>query len=135
MTVGVYGLVAGIVKIDDAGLHLQTRTGSSSWVRLQQSIGNFLLWIAPVLMKLLSVLGTAAMFLVGGGILVHGWPWLVQLVQQFVAPWTAADASPWLSMLSVLVPVAVDALVGVIAGALVLGGVSLAKKLKPQTKS
>jgi hypothetical protein len=135
MTIGVYGLVAGIVKIDDAGLHLQTRTGTSGWVRLQQSMGGFLLWIAPVLMKLLSVLGTAAMFLVGGGILVHGWPWLVQVVQQLVAPWTVADASPWLSLLSVLVPVGVDALVGIVAGAVVLGAVSLAKKFKSKPQS
>ena len=130
MTVGVYGLVAGIVKIDDAGIYLKARTGSGAWVSLQQSLGALLLRIAPVLMKLLSVLGTAAMFLVGGGILVHGWPWLHHLVQDFVAPWAAADANWGASMLAIVVPVLVDAVAGVIAGALVLGGVTAVQKIK-----
>lgn len=67
MTVGVYGLVAGIVKLDDAGLYLTQRNGA-----FQQSFGRAILWAAPFLMKTLSVLGTAAMFLVGGEILTHG---------------------------------------------------------------
>ena len=67
MTVGVYGLVAGIVKLDDLGLYLSQRTSSGA-----QAVGRGILWFAPFLMKGLSVLGTAAMFLVGGGILTHG---------------------------------------------------------------
>lgn len=67
MTVGVYGLVAAIVKLDDLGLHLSTRP-----VNAQQVLGRAILRTAPHLMHGLSVLGTAAMFLVGGGILVHG---------------------------------------------------------------
>ncbi|MGQ0512259.1 MAG: DUF808 domain-containing protein, partial [Betaproteobacteria bacterium] len=66
MTVGVYGLVAGIVKLDDAGLHLSGGTGAG------RALGLAILAVAPWLMKGLSVAGTAAMFLVGGGILVHG---------------------------------------------------------------
>ena len=69
MTVGVYGLVAGIVKLDDVGLHLTQQT--AGW---KQALGRAILSFAPWLMKMLSVVGTAAMFLVGGGILVHGVP-------------------------------------------------------------
>jgi predicted DNA repair protein MutK len=69
MTVGVYGLVAAIVKMDDAGAWLLARGG-----RLQAAVGRALLLAAPKLMKALTVIGTAAMFLVGGGILMHGLP-------------------------------------------------------------
>ncbi|ERI50663.1 hypothetical protein N878_25260, partial [Pseudomonas sp. EGD-AK9] len=69
MTVGVYGLVAAIVKLDDAGLYLSQRAS-----RAAQALGRGILRLAPWLMKSLSVLGTAAMFMVGGGILVHGLP-------------------------------------------------------------
>ena len=67
ITVGVYGLVAGIVKMDDLGLHLMKQSSNA-----KQKIGEFLLSFAPKLMKFLSIAGTLAMFLVGGGILVHG---------------------------------------------------------------
>ena len=78
MTLGVYGLVGGIVKLDDAGLHL-SRSGSSA----TQAFGRGLLAFAPWLMKALSVLGTAAMFLVGGGILLHGVPALGHAVEHW----------------------------------------------------
>ena len=68
MTVGVYGLVAGIVKLDDVGLHLSKKQGAV------KKLGDGLLWAAPWLMRLLGVVGTIAMFLVGGGILMHGIP-------------------------------------------------------------
>lgn len=67
MTVGVYGLVAAIVKLDDLGLYLLRKPSS-----FMPYIGRFLLWFAPKLMKILSIVGTAAMFMVGGGILMHG---------------------------------------------------------------
>ncbi|MBN4688750.1 DUF808 family protein, partial [Escherichia coli] len=67
MTVGVYGFVAGIVKLDDAGLWFSRRPGSAA-----RALGRAILAAAPWMMRALSVLGTAAMFLVGGGILVHG---------------------------------------------------------------
>ena len=123
MTVGVYGLVAGIVKIDDAGLHLSKKSAASAWGSAQQALGRGLLRAAPLLMKLLSVVGTAAMFLVGGGILVHGIPVLHHLLQP------AAGAEPTGFWLAHVVPVLLDALVGVVAGALVLAVVSAGKKL------
>uniref|UniRef100_UPI002FE06ED8 DUF808 domain-containing protein n=1 Tax=Noviherbaspirillum sp. TaxID=1926288 RepID=UPI002FE06ED8 len=72
MTVGVYGLVAGIVKLDDGGLYLTMKKGEGGWSALQRRIGRGILVAAPYLMKSLSILGTAAMFMVGGGILTHG---------------------------------------------------------------
>ncbi|MCW1915087.1 DUF808 domain-containing protein [Luteolibacter sp. GHJ8] len=69
MTVGVYGLVAGIVKLDDLGLHLSQKASAAA-----KSLGKAILWAAPFLMKGLSIAGTAAMFLVGGGIVTHGVP-------------------------------------------------------------
>jgi predicted DNA repair protein MutK len=74
MTVGVYGLVAGIVKLDDAGLYLSKADDDGAWSRLRRGVGRAILAAAPYLMKSLSIAGTAAMFLVGGGILVHGIP-------------------------------------------------------------
>lgn len=115
MTIGVYGLVAGIVKLDDAGLHLSQKANAA--VRV---FGRFLLAAAPWLMKALSVLGTAAMFLVGGGILVHGLPVLHHAV--------AAVAPPG-GVLSMMLPLLADALIGIVAGALVLLGVTLGKRL------
>ena len=117
MTVGVYGLVAGIVKLDDAGLWLSRRAGA-----LQQALGRGLLVAAPALMKLLSVVGTAAMFLVGGGILSHGIAPLHHAIEALVA-----GVGP---VLALLLPLLADALVGVVAGAVVLGGVLLVKRLR-----
>ena len=78
MTIGVYGLVGGIVKLDDVGLYLNEQ--AASW---KQAMGRGLLAFAPWLMKTLSVVGTAAMFLVGGGILLHGIPALGHAVEHF----------------------------------------------------
>jgi uncharacterized protein len=117
MTIGVYGLVAGIVKLDDAGLWLSRRAGAG-----QQALGRALLRAAPLLMKALSVVGTAAMFLVGGGILSHGIAPLHHAVEVM-----AADAGP---VAAALLPLGVDAVVGVVAGALVLGVVRLVGRLR-----
>jgi len=126
MTVGVYGLVAGIVKIDDLGLYLSRMPVNGS--RWKQTLGLWLLDMAPWLMKTLSVLGTAAMFLVGGGILSHGLPFVhhaaVALTDAAVAGGGAAGA-----VLGPLVGLGVDGLVGVVAGALVLLLVTLGQKL------
>jgi predicted DNA repair protein MutK len=78
MTVGVYGLVGAIVKIDDAGLYLINQDNTAL-----KAVGQGLLAFAPLLMKTLSVLGTAAMFLVGGGILLHGIPALGHAVEDW----------------------------------------------------
>lgn len=108
MTVGVYGLVAGIVKLDDAGLHLAQRDGDGRVARLQRRIGRTVLEAAPLMMKGLSIAGTAAMLLVGGGILVHG----IGLDDRLKG---LADGIPRLAASLVL-----DAVVGIVAGALLL---------------
>ena len=107
MTVGVYGLVAGIVKIDDLGFHLTKKKSKAS-----QRTGRMLLALAPKLMRFLSVVGTLAMFMVGGGILLHGVPGAEALLH---------DAGFVLSQLANLVS-------GVAAGAVILAIVGLVKK-------
>lgn len=119
MTIGVYGLVAGIVKLDDAGLYLSQRASA-----LAQACGRGILRLAPWLMKTLSVVGTAAMFMVGGGILSHGLP-PVEGAVHHAAEWVARDAGHILSM---LVPTVLNALFGVLAGLLALPLVSLAQR-------
>ncbi len=122
MTAGVYGLVAGIVKLDDAGLALSRTPGASLWAHTQQALGRTLLRGAPYLMKTLSVLGTAAMFLVGGGILAHSVPGL----HDTASAW-AQNVAGWVT---VLAPTVADALVGVAAGCGVLALVSVWRALK-----
>ncbi len=127
MTVGVYGFVAGIVKLDDAGLHLSRSAGAHAWAGFKRAFGNGILRAAPWLMKALSVAGTAAMFLVGGGILTHGVPWLHHGIEALA---DAAARLPAGSLLAALAPSLLDALVGVIAGALVLLAVTGVSKLR-----
>ncbi|PRQ05774.1 Inner membrane protein YedI [Enhygromyxa salina] len=121
MTVGVYGLVAAIVKLDDLGLYLSQREGRAS-----QGLGSLLLRGAPYLMKFLSIAGTAAMFLVGGGILVHSAPPLHHAVEHVGE--RAAELGAFVAW---LVPQLGNALIGVAAGAVVLGLISLVRKLRP----
>ena len=116
MTVGVYGLVAGIVKLDDAGLHLSRQP--AAW---QQTLGRAVLAAAPKLMKALSVVGTAAMFLVGGGILVHGVPAVGHGIDAFAA--TLGWIGPVVSSLA-------GAALGLAAGALVVAAVHLWGRLR-----
>ena len=122
MTVGVYGLVAGIVKLDDAGLHLHQATGDGAFARFRRALGSAILRAAPHLMKGLSVAGTAAMFLVGGGILAHGVPLLHHAAQV-----VAEGAGP----LRAVVSLAANGVIGIAAGALVLGAVSGVQRLRP----
>ncbi|HWV14708.1 MAG TPA: DUF808 domain-containing protein [Cellvibrio sp.] len=110
MTVGVYGFVALIVKLDDMGLFLMRKQQGIA-LGLQHALGKGLLLTAPQLMKLLSVLGTLAMFLVGGGILAHGLPFMHALTHGFEA---------WGGLLAGLANAGVNLLLGVVAGALVL---------------
>lgn len=122
MTVGVYGLVAGIVKLDDLGFRLKR----SASIAMRQ-LGDHILWFAPNLLRFLSIAGTAAMFLVGGGILTHG---IAPLHHGIEALRQAIDALPTLGwLLSALTTSLLDAIVGLIAGAGVLGGVVLGRKL------
>ncbi|MCU0795635.1 MAG: DUF808 domain-containing protein [Akkermansiaceae bacterium] len=106
MTVGVYGLVAGIVKLDDLGLYLSQRGGARA------AMGRGILVTAPWLMKLLSIAGTAAMFLVGGQILVHGIPAVHHWIEHAVAGMGGVAKA--------LVPYLFNGLFGILAGAVVL---------------
>jgi len=128
MTVGVYGLVAGIIKLDDAGLYLSQLAGDGI-ARAQRSLGRGILYAAPYLMKTLSVVGTAAMFLVGGGILVHGIPGTHGLIE--AATHTAQSLPALGSMLALLTPLLIDALTGIVAGGLILGVMTAARRLRP----
>jgi len=127
MTAGVYGLVAGIVKLDDAGLWLSKRPGEGAWNRFQRGLGQRILGAAPWLMKGLSVVGTAAMFLVGGGILVHGLPWLHEPIHGMSH---SAEAIPGVgAVLAGLTPTLLNAIAGILAGALVLATVTMGQKV------
>jgi predicted DNA repair protein MutK len=120
MTVGVYGIVAGIVKMDDAGLYLSRLPRAGALVR---ALGRFLLSAAPKLMKFLSVAGTLAMFMVGGGILTHGLPEAHDLIHH--ASESVATLPTVGPLLATVTPGALDAVAGVVAGAVVLAAVTL----------
>jgi predicted DNA repair protein MutK len=122
MTVGVYGLVGGIVKLDDAGLFLSRYEGESGLVRAKRALGYGILRVAPWLMKFLSIAGTAALFLVGGGILTHNVPAL-----DF-----AIEAIRPHGVLSTVLGMLADLVVGVIVGAIVLAVVKLISKVRAQ---
>ena len=121
MTVGVYGLVAGIVKLDDLGLWLTQKPG-----QLAKRIGGAILRAAPYMMKSLSVIGTAAMFLVGGGILTHGVP----VVHHWIEGLTASAGGA-----GFIVPLLLNAVAGIVAGAVVLAGVMVVGKVWKALKS
>jgi len=121
MTVGVYGLVAGIVKLDDGGLYLSRKAGLGGLQAMQRRLGRLILLAAPYMMKSLSVIGTAAMFMVGGSILVHGVPALHHLSQDAVGHVAAGIPAAWLAATAAFaLPILVDALIGIAAGALIL---------------
>jgi len=125
MTVGVYGLVALIVKMDDAGLWLMRRAGNGIVASLQHSLGETLLAVAPRMLKLLAVAGTLAMFLVGGGIVVHGIPFISATSAALAQTAGAASATA-----GAVVPILFDAVAGVLTGALVLGVVLAVSRLR-----
>ena len=125
MTIGVYGVVAGIVKLDDLGLWLTKRPGSSARVALQHRVGAAILKAAPWLMRALTVVGTAAMFLVGGGILTHGLAVLHHAIEALAERVTDQLGG----FVGAVLPTLLDGVVGVVAGALVLVGVSIGRKL------
>lgn len=127
MTVGVYGLVGGIVKLDDAGLHLSRLDGTGQFKSLLRTFGRALLVSAPWLMRGLSVAGTIAMFLVGGGILTHGFAPLNHAID--VLAQRAGALSGAGPLLEGLTPLLLDAACGLVAGAVVLLVVTLVQRL------
>lgn len=127
MTVGVYGFVALIVKLDDMGLHLLQKQGQGAWLGFQHKLGSGLLVFAPKLMKFLSIAGTVAMFLVGGGILAHGLPFfhgVEHSIQHYYGDTAAMIGGSLMSMV-----------LGVVAGAVALVCANVAAKIfsKPKT--
>ncbi|MBQ5949697.1 DUF808 domain-containing protein [Massilia sp. ST3] len=123
MTVGVYGLVAGIVKLDDAGLYLSRKANGAA-----QGLGKLLLALAPKLMKFLSVVGTAAMFMVGGGIVAHSLPALHHFSEGVAHSLEGVPAIG--GVLAAIAPTVVDALAGVLIGAAVLLVVTVVQRMR-----
>ncbi len=126
MTVSVYGLVAGIVKLDDGGLYLARTVGDGVFARVRRGVGKGILAAAPWLMKTLSVAGTAAMFLVGGGILAHGIPGMHDWIHHL-----AEGAG---QVAGAVLPFVADAVTGLLAGALSLAVVLGVSALRPRRK-
>ncbi|MFM4944394.1 DUF808 domain-containing protein [Aeromonas bivalvium] len=126
MTVGVYGLVGLIVKLDDIGLHLLQKPDGGA---VRRALGQGLLATAPRLMHLLALVGTIAMFMVGGGILVHGWPFAHHLIDGIAG---ASASLPTVGgLLAAVTPTLLSALVGVAAGMGLVLAMTLVSRLKP----
>lgn len=119
MTIGVYGLVAAIVKLDDVGLYMMMRKGQTIFKQITRKVGSWLLAGTPYLMRALSVLGTAAMFLVGGSIISHGIPALHHLAEP-------------LKEISFILPMLMDAVVGIVVGAICVALFTLVGKFLPK---
>jgi uncharacterized protein len=130
MTVGVYGLVGGIVKLDDLGALLTRRSAVAHGfaASAQRSLGTGIVRAAPWLMKGLSVAGTIAMFLVGGGILAHGLPFAHDLIHHLVE---AAAGTPVVgTALAALLPTVFDLILGIVAGSLILAVFTVFQRLR-----
>ncbi len=121
MTIGVYGLVAGIVKLDDLGFYLERRSQGKG---LLAKLGTVLVAFAPKLMKTLTVVGTAAMFLVGGGIVVHNVPvvhhWIEPIIMEL----------PQMSLVNAFVPALMNGAIGFVAGVIIVGVMGLVHKIR-----
>ena len=128
MTIGVYGLVAMIVKIDDLGLYLNQQASS-----VKQTIGRGLLAFAPKLMKTLTIVGTLAMFLVGGGIITHAIPVFHHFTEDSVE---YIDHIPTVGhFIGALTPTLINFVIGFVAGLIVVLVVSMISKLFKKSKS
>ncbi|MDD5716995.1 MAG: DUF808 domain-containing protein [Sulfuricurvum sp.] len=123
ITIGVYGIVAAIVKMDDVGLYLLQTAPEGKRGMFKRVLGSGLLNFAPRLMKLLTIVGTAAMFLVGGGILLHGFTPLHPLIEAATATFQTVP------MLGGIIPLLVNGIAGVIAGGIVMGGIKAVSTL------
>jgi predicted DNA repair protein MutK len=118
MTVGVYSLVAGIVKLDDVGLYLVNNRGTYAGADIMHALGKGLLRVAPHLMKMLSIVGTIAMFMVGGGILLHGVPVAQTALHHVVESIKSLPALG--EVLATITPSAITLLAGIVVGGLAL---------------
>lgn len=132
MTVAVYGLVAGIVRLDDFGFRLLKRSLQTGY-NWEAKLGHAVVAFSPMLLKFLSVAGTLAMFLVGGSILGHGIPALHHAVTDLTADWSAKGGLA--KVVSYVVPYLTDLVVGFLAGALALVVVQVFSKLRPANRT
>ncbi|WP_394255950.1 DUF808 domain-containing protein [Vibrio harveyi] len=121
MTIGVYGLVAGIVKLDDLGFYLERTSNGEG---LKAKLGGALVAFAPKLMKMLAVVGTAAMFLVGGGIVVHNVPAIHHLIEPIIMDFRGHTIA------TAIVPTLLNGVIGVIAGLVVVAAWTLVEKVR-----
>lgn len=123
MTIGVYGLVAAIVKLDDLGLYLERRSQGKG---IGNTLGQGLIRFAPKLMKGLTIVGTAAMFLVGGGIVVHNVPAIHHLIEPVLMNFSAY------TLANALLPALLNGMIGVLAGLIVVAIVTGLQKVRAQ---
>ncbi|EKB7278631.1 TPA: DUF808 domain-containing protein [Vibrio parahaemolyticus] len=121
MTIGVYGLVAGIVKLDDLGFYLEIRSKGKGWMA---KVGSALVAFAPKLMKLLTIVGTAAMFLVGGGIVVHNVPAIHHFVEPIIMNFSGH------SVATAILPILLNGIIGFVAGLIVVAAWAVVEKLR-----
>lgn len=121
MTIGVYGLVAGIVKLDDLGFYLERKSNGEG---LKAKLGGALVAFAPKLMKMLAIVGTAAMFLVGGGIVVHNVPAIHHLIEPIIMDFRGHTIA------TAIVPTLLNGMIGVIAGLIVVAAWTLVEKVR-----
>ncbi|EQB4592825.1 DUF808 domain-containing protein [Vibrio parahaemolyticus] len=121
MTIGVYGLVAGIVKLDDLGFYLEIRSKGKGWMA---KVGSALVAFAPKLMKLLTIVGTAAMFLVGGGIVVHNVPAIHHFVEPIIMNFSGH------SVATAILPILRNGIIGFVAGLIVVAVWTVVEKLR-----
>ncbi|MFL0929706.1 DUF808 domain-containing protein [Vibrio parahaemolyticus] len=121
MTIGVYGLVAGIVKLDDLGFYLEIRSKGKGWMA---KVGSALVAFAPKLMKLLTIVGTAAMFLVGGGIVVHNVPAIHHFVEPIIMDFSGH------SVATAILPILLNGIIGFVAGLIVVAVWTVVEKLR-----
>ncbi|ELB2054888.1 DUF808 domain-containing protein [Vibrio parahaemolyticus] len=121
MTIGVYGLVSGIVKLDDLGFYLEIRSKGKGWMA---KVGSALVAFAPKLMKLLTIVGTAAMFLVGGGIVVHNVPAIHHFVEPIIMNFSGH------SVATAILPILLNGIIGFVAGLIVVAVWTVVEKLR-----
>lgn len=121
MTIGVYGLVAGIVKLDDLGFYLEIRSKGKGWMA---KVGSALVAFSPKLMKLLTIVGTAAMFLVGGGIVVHNVPAIHHFVEPIIMNFSGH------SVATAILPILLNGIIGFVAGLIVVAVWAVVEKLR-----